>query len=67
MCLRRICAAPPRSEHPLILLLRDLNPDELSPLDALRLLMEWKKLWSDNPEALPQQANDDLADGASHE
>ena len=65
--LPEIAAAPPRTEHPLILLLRDLNPDELSPLDALRLLMEWKKLWSDNPEALPQQAADDLADGNSHE
>lgn len=45
-----IAAAPPRTEHPLVLLLRELNPDELSPLDALRLLMEWKKLWTENPE-----------------
>ncbi|WP_297893736.1 DNA mismatch repair protein MutS [uncultured Desulfovibrio sp.] len=52
--LPEIAAAPPRSEHPLVLLLRELNPDELSPLDALRLLMEWKKLWSDNPEPAPQ-------------
>lgn len=52
--LPEIAAAPPRSEHPLVLLLRELNPDELSPLDALRLLMEWKKLWSDNPESAPQ-------------
>ena len=37
-----------------MLLLRELNPDELSPLDALRLLMEWKKLWSDSPESAPQ-------------
>ncbi|WP_022658704.1 DNA mismatch repair protein MutS [Desulfovibrio desulfuricans] len=52
--LPEIAAAPPRSEHPLVLLLRELNPDELSPLDALRLLMEWKKLWSDSPESAPQ-------------
>lgn len=52
--LPEIAAAPPRSEHPLVLLLRELNPDELSPLDALRLLMEWKKLWSDSPESTPQ-------------
>ena len=54
--LPEIAAAPPRSEHPLVLLLRELNPDELSPLDALRLLMEWKKLWSDSPESAPQAA-----------
>ena len=52
--LPEIAAAPPRAEHPLVLLLRELNPDELSPLDALRLLMEWKKLWSDSPDA-PQR------------
>ncbi len=52
--LPEIAAAPPRSEHPLVLLLRELNPDELSPLDALRLLMEWKKLWSDSPESALQ-------------
>ena len=54
--LPEIAATPPRAEHPLVLLLRELNPDELSPLDALRLLMEWKKLWSDGPEASPQEA-----------
>ena len=65
--LPEIAAAPPRSEHPLVLLLRNLNPDELSPLDALRLLMEWKKLWSDSPDALPQQETNEILDGNSHE
>ena len=43
--LPEIAAAPPRSEHPLVLLLRELNPDELSPLDALRMLMEWNPMY----------------------
>ncbi|HZF60388.1 MAG TPA: DNA mismatch repair protein MutS [Desulfovibrio sp.] len=64
--LPEIAAAPPRSEHPLVLLLRELNPDELSPLDALRLLMEWKKLWSDSPESAPQ-ADALPPDGDAHE
>ena len=46
---------PPRTEHPLIQLLRELHPEELSPLNALKLLMEWKTLWgqpsSDNERA----------------
>ena len=65
--LPEIAAAPPRSEHPLVLLLRNLNPDELSPLDALRLLMEWKKLWSDSPDAVPQILPEDMQDGNNHE
>ena len=65
--LPEIAAAPPRSEHPLVLLLRSLNPDELSPLDALRLLMEWKKLWSDSPDAVPPILPEEIQDGNSHE
>ena len=45
-------AAPPILEdpacevpHPLLVSLRDLNPEHLSPLDALKTLMEWKHLW----------------------
>ena len=45
-------AAPPILEdpacevpHPLVVSLRDLNPEHLSPLDALKTLMEWKHLW----------------------
>ncbi len=42
-------ALPENQEHPLVRLLRDLTPEALSPLEALRLLMEWKKLWADAP------------------
>lgn len=40
-------AAPP--EHPLVVALRDLNPDSLTPLEALKRLTEWKQLWG-NPD-----------------
>ena len=49
--LPEIKAAPPATEHPLVLLLHDLAPDTLSPLDALKLLMEWKRLWGTKPDA----------------
>lgn len=49
--LPEIKAAPPATEHPLVLLLHDLVPDTLSPLDALKLLMEWKRLWGTKPDA----------------
>ena len=65
--LPEIAAAPPRAEHPLVLLLRELNPDELSPLDALRMLMEWKKLWSDGPESTAQDADDEPPHEDAHE
>lgn len=65
--LPEIAAAPPRSEHPLVLLLRELNPDELSPLDALRMLMEWKKLWSDGPESAQEGEAALLPDEDAHE
>ena len=45
-----IPAAPAAGPHPLLLLLRDLDPEELSPLAALKLIMEWKKLWADAPD-----------------
>ncbi|WP_298032379.1 DNA mismatch repair protein MutS [uncultured Desulfovibrio sp.] len=48
--LPEINAAPPAAEHPLVRLLRDLAPETLSPLDALKLLMEWKRLWSTEPD-----------------
>lgn len=34
-----------QTEHPLIILLRELQPDTLTPLDALKTLTEWKLLW----------------------
>lgn len=44
---------PENLEHPLVRLLRELQPEALSPLEALRLLMEWKKLWADAPQPAP--------------
>ncbi|MBD5648073.1 MAG: DNA mismatch repair protein MutS [Desulfovibrio sp.] len=38
----RTKTAPP---HPLLRLLGELSPEELSPLEALKLLMEWKQRW----------------------
>ena len=52
------CPAPPApTEHPLLALLRDVEPDHLSPLEALKLLSQWKLLWG---QATPAQ------DSASH-
>ena len=31
--------------HPLLVSLRDLDPEQLSPLEALKTLMEWKHIW----------------------
>ncbi|MBO5490385.1 MAG: DNA mismatch repair protein MutS, partial [Desulfovibrio sp.] len=59
-----IASAPPRAEHPLVLLLRDLRPEELSPLDALRLLMEWKTLWGQDSGQAEERPD---ADEAAHE
>nr|WP_294509465.1 DNA mismatch repair protein MutS [uncultured Bilophila sp.] len=38
---------PPPSEpdHPLLVALRDTNPDALTPLEALKRITEWKLLW----------------------
>ena len=52
-------AAPPRSEHPVIELLRQIEPEELSPLDALKTLMEWKKLWGAQPGSAEQGESPD--------
>ena len=40
-----VCEVP----HPLLVSLRDLDPEHLSPLDALKTLMEWKQLWGGKP------------------
>lgn len=34
-----------RREHPLLEVLRDTDPEKLTPLEALKLLSEWKILW----------------------
>ncbi|MDR2727264.1 MAG: DNA mismatch repair protein MutS, partial [Deltaproteobacteria bacterium] len=36
--------------HPLLTTLRDLNPDDITPLTALKLVCEWKTLWGNNRE-----------------
>ena len=36
-----VCDVP----HPLLVSLRDLDPENLSPLEALKTLIEWKNLW----------------------
>ena len=58
--LPEINATPPAAEHPLVRLLYDLTPETLSPLDALKLLMEWKSLWGTEP-------NTDADDGDQNE
>ena len=42
--------APPDVPHPLVQALRDVDPDVLTPLAALKLLSEWKMLWGKNDE-----------------
>ncbi|MDE7064645.1 MAG: DNA mismatch repair protein MutS, partial [Desulfovibrionaceae bacterium] len=38
-------------EHPLVTLLQELSPESLTPLEALKLLSEWKLLWG---QPIPQ-------------
>ena len=44
--------------HPLVSILRDLDPDSLSPLAALKLLSEWKKIWGMPVRQEPDQTPD---------
>lgn len=37
----------PAPVHPLLLALRDINPDTLSPMAALKLLSDWKNAWGE--------------------
>ncbi|MGN1038745.1 MAG: DNA mismatch repair protein MutS, partial [Mailhella sp.] len=34
-----------KEEHPILEALRTVEPDAMTPMDALRLLSDWKKLW----------------------
>ncbi len=36
---------PPKPDHPLVVALNNLNPEQLTPLEAFARLVEWKKLW----------------------
>jgi DNA mismatch repair protein MutS len=44
------------AEHPLLRRLRDVEPEDISPLEALKLIAEWKKLWG-APESSRQATN----------
>ena len=50
------CRALPQ-EHPLVLLLRDVEPEKLTPLEALRLVTEWKQLWGMPPRSDTEAEN----------
>ncbi len=39
------------AEHPLLQILRDCNPELLSPMDALQKITEWKMLWGKEKES----------------
>lgn len=57
--------AQPAPEHPILEALRSVNPDTLTPLDALRLLSDWKMLWGtpagDKADAPASAASADAA------
>lgn len=36
---------PSPQEHPLVQMLRETEPEQMTPLDALKILSEWKILW----------------------
>ena len=38
--------------HPLLITLRDLEPESITPMDALKLICEWKMLWGNDREEL---------------
>ena len=38
--------------HPLLIVLRDLDPESMTPLQAFKLLCEWKTLWGNERETL---------------
>lgn len=42
---------PPQTEHPIFAALRGVNPDAMTPMDALRMLSDWKMLWGQEKAA----------------
>ena len=42
--------APREREHPFVQVIKDLDPDNLTPMKALALIMEWKKIWGTDSE-----------------
>ena len=33
-------------EHPLLTVMRDIKPENITPIEAINLITEWKKLWT---------------------
>lgn len=63
-----IPALPPQGEHPLLRLLRDIDPDSLTPLEALRLISQWRRLWIEDPaDPATPPALEGLDDGSGDE
>lgn len=48
--------------HPLVPILQDLDPESLSPLAALKLLCEWKKIWGMPASGTPGAADEAAGD-----
>ena len=46
--------APRAEEHPLLDALRAVDPDAMTPMEALKLLSDWKTLWG-RPPASPEK------------
>ncbi len=43
--LPHIDGGAPPEEHPLVRIIKDCDPEHLSPMDALQKIIEWKMLW----------------------
>ncbi len=43
--LPHIDGGSPAEEHPLVRIIKDCDPEHLSPMDALQKIIEWKMLW----------------------
>ncbi len=43
--LPHIDGGAPAEEHPLVRIIKDCDPEHLSPMDALQKIIEWKMLW----------------------
>ena len=63
--------APGQREHPFVQIIKDLDPDNLTPMKALALIMEWKKIWGTDSEEggadaaeLPAEGSDAQSEAA---
>ncbi len=55
----------PEPEHPIFEALRSVNPDAMTPMDALRLICDWKMLWGKTPSRAARKGNATAGDGGS--